>query len=274
MADLEREAARKAIILALFDDLRNGRGVEQDRIAQDYRPHCAPLEGVPVLEPGAEALGRRLRERGRIPHLVYRSIADGDYVWTHARFDGAVPIAGIDIFRFDEDDRIAEHWNVRQVAPHDAEQGWDRFAGDADTETVIGDERREEMKELLVRSQREVWGQARADLVPFYYDEGYVQHNPDMPGGRERIRHLVATEMKDRLERTGQPFPIDFHLVGANGDVVFIYYSIPMAGIGRKAEERSRNADIFRIDARNKLIEHWDVLQMGSEPLPDERSLF
>ena len=274
MADLEREAARKNITLGFFDDLRSGRGIDEDRVAPDYWPHCAPLEGVPVLDPGAPALRQRLSEREAIPHRVYRAIADGDYVWTHARFEGVVPVAGIDIFRFDADDRIAEHWNVRQVAPDDDAHGWDRFSGDADTETVIGDARRAEMKELLLRSQREVWGDARADLVPVYYDEGYVQHNPDMPGGRERIRHLVATEMTDRLRRTGQPFPIDFHLVGANGDVVFIYYSIPMAGIGRKAEERSRNADIFRIDARNRLIEHWDVLQMGSEPLPDDRTLF
>ena len=229
---------------------------------------------MPTLEPGRAALKRRLAQRGSIPHRLYRWIGDGDYVWTHGRYDGAAPVAGIDIFRFDANDRVVEHWNVREIIRHDAAKGCDRFSGSADTAAVIDDARRTEMKELLVRSQVDVWGHARADLVPVYYDEGYVQHNPAMPGGFQRILHLVSTEMKARLERTGKPFPIDVHLLGANGDVVFMYYTVPMAGIGRNTDETARNADIFRIDARNKLIEHWDVLQMGSEPLPNDRTLF
>lgn len=274
MADFAREALLKLKITALFAGLGSGAPLDKDVFAPDYQPHCAPLAGMPTLKPGVAALDQRLGTRGSLPHRLYRLIADGDYVWSHTRFDESTPVAGIDIFRFDASNRIAEHWNVRQVLTHDIANGWDRFSGGADTDTVIDDARRTQMKELLVRSQTDCWGHARADLVPVYYDRNYIQHNPDMPGGFERILHLISTEMKARFDRTGQPFPIDFHMLGANGDVVFLYYSVPMVGIGRNSEERSHNADIFRIDATDKLIEHWDVLQMGSEPLPDERTLF
>jgi predicted SnoaL-like aldol condensation-catalyzing enzyme len=273
MNDLSRETALKAKTIALFGDvltLGNAEGLDRF-FADAYQPRCAPF--LAELAPGLDALRGRLAGRGAVPHRLYRLIADGDFVFAHLRYDGPVPVAGIDIFRFDADDRIAEHWNVRQVLPHDIEKGWDRFAGDGDATSAIDEARRTEMKELLKRSQLDVWGNARADLVSTYYDRSYVQHNPDMPGGFDRIQHLVETEMKAYLEKTGGPFPIDFHLLGANGDLVFVYYSVPMAGIGRKAGEKSRNADIFRIDGRNKLIEHWDVLQIESEPLPNDLTL-
>ena len=62
--------------------------------------------------------------------------------------------------------------------------------------------------------------------------------------------------------------------MGAEGDLIFVYYSIFMAGINRNAGARSTNTDIFRINDANKMIEHWDVLQMESEPLADDVTLF
>lgn len=270
MADIGREAARKAKITGLFAALNEKGNVDANLFAPDYVPHCAPF--LPVLAPGANAVRSRLSKR--IPQRLYRMIADGDYVWTHSRYDGATPVAGIDIFRFDGDDRIVEHINARQVIPHDAATGWDRFSGDDDTVTVLSDAEREKMRDFIRTSQTAVWGNARADKVFDYYSEDYIQHNPDMPGGSHRIKHILLTEMKARMERTGKPYPIDFRLIGTNGDLIFLYYSVPMAGIGRNAEEMSRNADIFRVGKDGRFIEHWDVLQMASEPLPDDSTLF
>jgi predicted SnoaL-like aldol condensation-catalyzing enzyme len=274
MADEQREAGRKTKIGGLFAAL-NGRGaVDEALFATGYIAHCAPFPAMPKLAPGAAAVKQRLAARGTIPHRLYRMIADGDFVWTHSRYDGAIPVSGIDIFRFDADDRIAEHWNVRQVIAHDAAKGWDRFAGDADTETVLDDAQREKMRDFIRVSQTAVWGNARADLVFHYYSEDYIQHNPDMPGGSHRIHQIVSTEMKARMERTGKPYPIDFRMIGTNGDLIFLHYSVPIAGIGRNADETSYNADIFRVGKDGRFIEHWDVLQMASEPLPDDSTLF
>jgi predicted SnoaL-like aldol condensation-catalyzing enzyme len=47
-----------------------------------------------------------------------------------------------------------------------------------------------------------------------------------------------------------------------------------LAGINRNAGERSTNVDIFRVDQSGLMIEHWDVLQMQGEVLPNSLTIF
>ena len=242
-------------------------------VAPDYVPHCAPLSDVPVLQPGLDALHRRIQCSGPVPHRVYRMVADADLVFVQVSYDGQVRISGIDIFRFNAAGLIAEHWNCRQRIDHDAPGDNSRFAGGG-VSTPVSAERRASMKSILTKVLLQIWGQGEAALVPVHYDESYVQHNLDMPGGFQRIKEIVETEIQRYIIATGGPFPVDIHRMGAEGDLIFVHYSIFMAGINRKEGQRATNADIFRIGSDDRMIEHWDVLQIEGEPLPDERTLF
>jgi predicted SnoaL-like aldol condensation-catalyzing enzyme len=247
--------------------------VLEDLVAPDYRPHLPELEGSPRLQPGRDALAARLRSAGKVPNEIRRMIADSDFVYAHVKYPGTPTYAGVDIYRFDAAGRIGEHWSVRQPKPQISARA-DEWFSDAPEVDRTCDLDSEWAKRRVREMIETVWMPGHAARVPDFYECSYVQHNPDMPGGYERILEVVQTSIRSYIERTGGAFPVRIHRIGGEGDLVFVNLSLLMAGIDRNDGVRSTNVDIFRVNRQGRMTEHWDVLQMEAEPVSRPEILF
>jgi predicted SnoaL-like aldol condensation-catalyzing enzyme len=256
------------------DVLGEGRvGRLEALVAPSYVPHVPVFAARTAFDPGIEALRSRLAAFGRVSHRLARVIVDGEVAFAHVVYGDAKVVAGVDVFRLDAAGRICEHWNVRQPLKGDAADCAAHFSddlpGDADfpfDPTWL--------KTRVSTMLKELWGKGRAELVPEFYAQSYIQHNRDMPGGFQRIQQVVRHDIRRYIERTGSGFPIEVHHMAAEGDLACVHLSLFMAGINRNDGARSTNVDIFRLDRQGRMTEHWDVLQIEGIALSASASLF
>lgn len=109
------------------------------------------------------------------------------------------------------------------------------------------DDRPHRNKALVLEAMTSLFQRHDASAVERLYSPDYIQHNPDIPQGRDALRALVSGLSKDVFYEPG--------LMVAERDLVAIHGRI------RGWADRPQIAiDLFRIED-GKLAEHWDVLQ-------------
>jgi len=95
-----------------------------------------------------------------------------------------------------------------------------------------------------------------------YVVEGYIQHNPMVPTGREAAVKLLS-------ERIRPESIADVKRVIAEGDLVVLHVHSRS-----NAQDRGRAiVDIFRVKD-GKIVEHWDVIQPVPEQAANDNTMF
>lgn len=109
------------------------------------------------------------------------------------------------------------------------------------------DNRPQRNKALVLEAMTSLFQRRDASAVERLYVADYVQHNPNIPQGRDALKAIVETLPQDVFYEPG--------LTVSEGDFVAIH-----GRIRGWAERPQVVIDLFRIEG-GRLAEHWDVLQ-------------
>ena len=98
-----------------------------------------------------------------------------------------------------------------------------------------------------------------------YFGAGYKQHNPLAADGPEGLKAFIAF-IKDKFPNNKS----EFKRVFADGDYVIVH----VHAVREPGTRGIAIIDIFRLDGKGKIVEHWDVVQPIPEKSANENGMF
>lgn len=178
-----------------------------------------------------------------------RAFEDGDKVFLHSvyNFAGAGEQVAFDIFRFNEDGKIAEHWDNLAALAQPNPSGHTQTDGPTEAaDQNLTEKHRQLVKDFLY----DVMEGNNLQKTPEYFDgDAYIQHNSSIADGLSGLNEAL-----EALAKQGISMVYDqVHQVLVDGNFVL--------GVSEGTFGGAPTAyyDLWRIEDGN-IAEHWDVM--------------
>lgn len=179
-----------------------------------------------------------------------RAFEDGNTVFlqTVYNFAGTGEQVAFDIFRFDDDGLIAEHWDNLATLAGPNPSGHTQTDGCMQLEDL---DRTEENRALVEDFLYDVMQGNNLAKTPDYFDgDSYIQHNTGIADGLSGLGAAL-----EALEKQGIQMIYDrTHMVLAQGNFVL---AVSEGSFGGKPTSWY---DLWRVED-GKIAEHWDVME-------------
>lgn len=179
-----------------------------------------------------------------------RAFEDGDKVFlqTIYNFAGAGEQVAFDIFRFDENGKIAEHWDNLAALAEPNPSGHTQTDG---TMEVTDLDKTEENRELVKNFLYDVMQGNNLDKTPDYFDgDNYIQHNTGIADGVSGLNAALSALAEQGISMVYD----EVHMVLAEGNFVLAVSEGTFGGAP------TSYYDLWRVE-NGKIAEHWDVME-------------
>ena len=235
--------------LALIDIFATGDiDIAKELLAEDYIQHnLAYGTGRDAFISSVEYLASA-DEKTTVENI--RAFEDGDKVFlqTVYNFAGAGEQVAFDIFRFDNEGKIAEHWDNLAAKAEPNPSGHTQIDG---TTEVTDLDKTEENRKLVEDFLYDVMQGNNLDQTSDYFDgDTYIQHNTGIADGVSGLNEALAALAEQNI----QMIYTTTHQVLAQGNFVLAVSEGTFGG------EPTAYYDLWRVE-NGKIAEHWDVME-------------
>ena len=179
-----------------------------------------------------------------------RAFEDGDKVFlqTIYNFAGAGEQVAFDIFRFDKNGKIAEHWDNLTAKADPNPSGRTQIDGTMELKDL---DKTEANRELVKNFLYDVMQGNCPEKTPDYFDgDTYIQHNTAIADGLSGLGAALATMAEQNIQMIYNTV----HHVLAQGNFVLAVSEGTFGGAP------TSYYDLWRVE-NGKIAEHWDVME-------------
>lgn len=179
-----------------------------------------------------------------------RAFEDGNKVFLHTvyNFAGAGEQVAFDIFRFDDNGLIAEHWDNLAVKAGPNPSGRTQIDGAIDIKDLG---KTEENREVVKNFLYDVMQGNHPEKTPDYFNgDTYIQHNTGIADGLSGLSAALAALAAQNV----QMIYTTVHQVLAQGNYVLAVSEGTFGGAP------TSYYDLWRVE-NGKIAEHWDVME-------------